>query len=179
MKYIPPLESDSANEAYVDADIDTGINGSIVPAKIFNNLQKEILNVITAANITPNDTVLTQLNQAINKLATNITIEYTTPKDPDIDGVLNNNLNNLVTNGTYFIHCTAATRNAPIVGLEADWWITVNTYGTGANRRIMQQAVMHALGASNASTGVSHQLVRVCSNTTFSAWQYTYSVYAS
>lgn len=42
-----------------------GVDGSIPPSKFFNNVQAEILHVITGAGLTPSDTDLSQLREAI------------------------------------------------------------------------------------------------------------------
>lgn len=66
MKYIQPYDQPSNPAApYVDLNEAMGVDGSIPPAKFFNNLQTEILNVIAAASITPSDGDLTQLLTAI------------------------------------------------------------------------------------------------------------------
>lgn len=66
MKYIQPYDQPSTpNAPYLDLDAAHGVDGSIPPAKFFNNLQAEILAVIQHAGITPSDTDLTQLREAI------------------------------------------------------------------------------------------------------------------
>lgn len=66
MKYIQPVDQPTTPAApYLDLDAARGVDGSIPPAKFFNNLQAELLNVITYAGITPSDVVLDQLLQAI------------------------------------------------------------------------------------------------------------------
>jgi len=66
MKYVQPFDQPSnPTAAYVDLNAATGTDGSIPPAKFFNDMQAEILNVITNAGLTPNAADLTQLRQAI------------------------------------------------------------------------------------------------------------------
>lgn len=222
MKYIPPLNSDQ--DTYVDGTDDTP--GSVVPADVFNHVQREIVNAIIGAGLTPNENDLSQLSQAVNtlveinapepasktslgvvqigdyinvnadglislskaststygviKIGKGLTLDsegnliLANPPDVKDDSTLKNNVNNLKTTGTYFIHCTASTQNAPISGLAADWWIIVNTY----DNHVLQQAIMHTVGTNNAASGVSHSLVRVGTGSTFSAWQYMYAQYA-
>jgi hypothetical protein len=66
MKFIQPYDQPSNPTApYVDLNEAMGVDGSVPPAKFFNNLQAEVLAVITAAGLTPSDGDLTQLLQAI------------------------------------------------------------------------------------------------------------------
>lgn len=66
MKYVQPFDQPSnPTAAYVDLNAATGTDGSIPPAKFFNDMQAEILNVITNAGLTPNAADMTQLRQAI------------------------------------------------------------------------------------------------------------------
>lgn len=68
MKYVPPLGSADPNASYQDGNPEAGILGSIVPAAAIERPQREILNVLTAAGLTPSDTDLTQLLAAIRKI---------------------------------------------------------------------------------------------------------------
>ena len=68
MKYVEPLNSSSypeRNGSYVNANPATGVKGSTVPGEALEHPQREILNVIEAAGLTPNGADLTQLLQAI------------------------------------------------------------------------------------------------------------------
>ncbi len=53
------------NNTYVDANLASQIKGSIPKADFFNQVEQELLNVITAAGITPSATDLDQLATAI------------------------------------------------------------------------------------------------------------------
>ena len=64
MKYQPPIGGDS-NDPYVDGDPATGTPGSPVPAAAIEHPQREIVNVITAAGLTPDEDTFNQLQQAI------------------------------------------------------------------------------------------------------------------
>ena len=68
MKYVPPLGATDPNASYQDGNPEAGIPGSIVPAAAIERPQREILNVLTAAGLTPSDTDLTQLLAAIRKI---------------------------------------------------------------------------------------------------------------
>lgn len=68
MKYVPPLGATDPNASYQDGNPEAGILGSIVPAAAIERPQREILNVLTAAGLTPSDTDLTQLLAAIRKI---------------------------------------------------------------------------------------------------------------
>ena len=91
---------------------------------------------------------------------------------------LNNNFNNLVNPGRFFVSSTkGTTTNAPM-DVTAEWWVDVSVYGSGTSRRILQEARMHTTTTSSATSGPSHVLVRCCSNTTWGPWQYSYSQFA-
>ena len=91
---------------------------------------------------------------------------------------LNNNFNNLINPGRFFVTSTeGTTTNAPM-NVTAEWWVDVSVYGSGTNRRILQEARMHTTTTSSATSGPSHILVRCCSNTTWGPWQYSYSQFA-
>ena len=68
MKYVPPLGATDPNASYQDGNPEAGILGSIGPAAAIERPQREILNVLTAAGLTPSDTDLTQLLAAIRKI---------------------------------------------------------------------------------------------------------------
>lgn len=68
MKYNPPIGG-AANDPYVDANPATGVEGSPVPAAAIEHHQREIVNVITAAGLTPDAGDLTQLYQAVQRIA--------------------------------------------------------------------------------------------------------------
>jgi hypothetical protein len=74
MKYVPPLGA-NPNDPYIDGNPALGIEGTIVPAKAIEHPQREIVNVISAAGITPNETLTNQLLAAINTLVANAVAE--------------------------------------------------------------------------------------------------------
>ena len=68
MKYTPPLGSLEADAPYVDGNPTAGIRGSVVPAAPFNQLQKELVHIITQAGLEPRADDLTQVLAALKKL---------------------------------------------------------------------------------------------------------------
>lgn len=68
MKYTPPLGSLEADAPYVDGNPTAGIRGSVVPAAPFNQLQKELVHIITQAGLEPSANDLTQVLAALKKL---------------------------------------------------------------------------------------------------------------
>lgn len=70
MKYVPPINGNSADEnrSYWNFDAATGLQGAIPVAAAFEHPQREILAVIAAAGLTPSAEDLTQLRQAIGGL---------------------------------------------------------------------------------------------------------------
>jgi hypothetical protein len=69
MLYEAPYGQSNPNASYVDGNPAAGIQGSIIPAAAVEAPQREIVEVITQANIVPSDTDLTQLAQGIEILA--------------------------------------------------------------------------------------------------------------
>ncbi len=65
MKYTKPLNETNENAGYVNADVSIGRRGSTVPAEAIEAPQREIVNAITAAGLTPDADDNTQLSQAI------------------------------------------------------------------------------------------------------------------
>lgn len=69
MKYVPPLNAATENAPYIDGNPEHGIEGSPVPANALEHPQREIVNVIRSANMTPDPADLTQLTQAVQVLS--------------------------------------------------------------------------------------------------------------
>lgn len=68
MKYTPPLGSLEADAPYVDGNPTAGIRGSVVPAAPFNQLQWELVHIITQAGLEPSADDLTQVLAGLKKL---------------------------------------------------------------------------------------------------------------
>ncbi len=68
MKYTPPLGSLEADAPYVDGNPTAGIRGSVVPAAPFNQLQRELVHIITQAGLEPSADDLTQVLAGLKKL---------------------------------------------------------------------------------------------------------------
>lgn len=68
MKYIKPANETIENASYVNANPLTGVKGSTIDAAAIENPMREIVNVIVGAGLTPSETDLTQLKQAIDVL---------------------------------------------------------------------------------------------------------------
>lgn len=73
MKYVPPFgrESEGDSAQYINGDPTVGRQGSIPPAAVFENPQREIVSVITRSRMTPTDADLQQLTKAIRSQALN------------------------------------------------------------------------------------------------------------
>jgi hypothetical protein len=65
MKYIKPGDQSDVDAPYQDANPGSGIDGSVVPAHAVEHPMREIVHVIVMAGITPSETVLTQLYDAL------------------------------------------------------------------------------------------------------------------
>lgn len=70
MKYTQPL-NEQEDASYVNGDPSTGLTGSIIPAGALENPQREIVNAITSAGLTPSASSNSQLAQAISTLISN------------------------------------------------------------------------------------------------------------
>ncbi len=104
MKYQPPFEypvpgslpdgihNSDADAVYVNADPSTGSEGSIPPAESIEHAQREIVNVIMQAGLTPDHTDLTQLYQAITNIhsSSNVSMSHeSNPVFPEVVSVGN------------------------------------------------------------------------------------------
>lgn len=67
MEYVPPLGA-AADAAYVDANPALGVEGSAVPAASIEHPQREIVQAISDAGLTPDGADLGQLSEAIQAL---------------------------------------------------------------------------------------------------------------
>jgi hypothetical protein len=65
MKYEPPYGAPGSNDPYINGNPSTGTMGSIPPAASIENPQREIVNLIAAAGLTPSDGDLNQLARGI------------------------------------------------------------------------------------------------------------------
>jgi hypothetical protein len=65
MKYQAPFGSSDPNDPYVDRNTPGAVNGSKVPAAAIEDPQRELVALIGAAGITPDDTDLAQVPKAI------------------------------------------------------------------------------------------------------------------
>ena len=93
--------------------------------------------------------------------------------------VINNDFNNLVDAGMYYIVTTKGTTiNSPI-DVTAGWWVKVFVYeDADGNKRIIQEARMHSTTSSSATSGVANYLARCCTGTTWGPWEYAYTQFA-
>lgn len=65
IKYIPPFGSSDPEQSFQNGDPTIGRQGSIPPAAVFENPQREIVNVITKSQFTPTDADLLQLAKSV------------------------------------------------------------------------------------------------------------------
>jgi hypothetical protein len=66
MKYNPPLNNaGDANAGYVTGDVPSGVMGSLPPAESIEYPQREIVNLITDAGLTPDNADLHQIGRAV------------------------------------------------------------------------------------------------------------------
>jgi hypothetical protein len=87
MKYQPPTGG-AANDPYVGRNLGAGIQGSRVPPKAIEHPQRELVAIIAAAGITPLDTDVDQVLEALDKLYLRKGIGTSTTKAPKLPGIL-------------------------------------------------------------------------------------------
>src|SRR5580765_4043931 len=78
MKYNQPYGISDPNGAYINGNPSTGTMGSIPPAASIEFPQRELVNMIVAAGLTPDNAVLNQLAQAIQSCYVNFGIDQGT-----------------------------------------------------------------------------------------------------
>ena len=134
MKYVKPSNETDPNAAYKDFNLETGEAGSIPPAAAIEAPMREIVNLIEAAGLTPSETDLTQMAQAIdakiNASTSNISNMVTTDTDQTISGnkTFTSNVNisgdNLEvvfhTSGDFTVNPSAKVVYAPFVAYDAN-----------------------------------------------------------
>ncbi|MGD9766591.1 MAG: hypothetical protein AB7U62_03025 [Pseudolabrys sp.] len=95
MRYHQPFDKPSdPNASYVNANPATGTRGSILDIVTIEQLQREVLKVITEAGLTPNDNDLTQLWQAI------VAACGTIANETIVNALINNNIDVAIPAGT-------------------------------------------------------------------------------
>jgi len=72
MQFIPPF-GETGSTPYADRNTSLGVDGSRVPAQFFNDILAELLEVIAAAGLTAAAGDLTQLRQAVQRIAAGMT----------------------------------------------------------------------------------------------------------
>lgn len=123
----------------------------------------------TAGIVQPDNTTITVQDGIISAKAMK-TIRGT--------AVINNDFNNLVNAGMYYIATTkGTTQNSPI-DVTAGWWVKVFVYEDADGKRIIQEARMHSTTSSSATSGVANYLARCCTGTTWGPWEYAYTQFA-
>jgi hypothetical protein len=75
MKYVPPYGVSDPNASYINGDPSQGLKGSIPPAAVFENPQRELLEMIQESSFVPSDADLTQLLQAIRSQFINTVVD--------------------------------------------------------------------------------------------------------
>ena len=79
MRYHPPYGAPDPNAPYVNGNPQAGIQGSIADAEEWEFTQRETINAIVDAGLTPSDNDLTQLAQAIRRASAIYVVDQGTP----------------------------------------------------------------------------------------------------
>src|SRR6186713_2355285 len=75
MKYQPPYGSPGADDPYINGDPSIGQQGSIPPAASIEYPQREIVNLIKASSLVPDDADLKQLTRGVRSQGVNFCID--------------------------------------------------------------------------------------------------------
>lgn len=153
MDYITPIGEESLGIAavYKDENPTNGTKGSVISSKAVEVPQREILNVIVDAGLTPSSEDTTQLKQAINKLISSSTPNIATSTTagvvkPDNDTIVVDS--NGIIRATAQVPDIATTTKTGIVKPDGTT-ITIDAAGT-----LKATAQMPGV-ATNSSVGVS------------------------
>lgn len=153
MDYITPIGEESLGIAavYKDENPTNGTKGSVISSKAVEVPQREILNVIVEAGLTPSSEDTTQLKQAINKLISSSTPNIATSTTagvvkPDNDSIVVDS--NGIIRATAQVPDIATTTKTGIVKPDGTT-ITIDAAGT-----LKATAQMPGV-ATNSSVGVS------------------------
>ncbi len=71
MKYVPPYGTTDPNAHYINGDPSIGQKGSIPPAAVFEEGQRELVNLLKYSWVTPDDNDLTQVTESIRSQRVN------------------------------------------------------------------------------------------------------------
>lgn len=92
MKYNKPYGAATENASYTNGNPSTGTKGSIPPAEAVEYPQREIVEVITHAGLSPTNTDLAQLRKAIQAMIASASTLITSGEGVQIDGASHTNL---------------------------------------------------------------------------------------
>jgi hypothetical protein len=143
LKYHQPFDQPASPDAsYINANPSLGIKGSILDGIAVEQVQREILKVVTEAGLTPADGDLTQLWQAIQSLAGTIT--NTAITNYLIGGSVAVNIPYAVAGGTADV-ITAAF--SPVLGSLVDGQVAIVKIGASSNATTTPTLNANGLGA--------------------------------
>lgn len=153
MKYRQPFDQPNSPDAsYQNASPSLGIRGSILDIIAVEQVQREILKVVTQAGLTPSDTDLTQLYQAISSISQTI---------------INSTINNVILNQSFSANIPYAVAGGTAAALTAHFTPAISAYSDGRVVLVKLGAAgnpagavtLEAFNASNVSLGV-HGIIR-------------------
>ncbi len=153
MKYWPPYGSTDPNASYVNGDPATGVEGSIPDCRGFEQPQREILAVIVAAGLTPDETVLTQLRDALGKLYAPAKARYWMLKSPSgtIPASIDTRMANWASLAAYMPASTINASAGTITIGAAD----AGVYAVGAGSAVLQATSIDIIGVRiNGGSGL-------------------------
>jgi hypothetical protein len=113
MKYVPPFgrETEGESASYINGDPTVGRQGSIPPAAVFENPQREIVAVITKSAFTPTDIDLLQLAKSVRSQRLNYVED--TGSDSNLSVALDPPLTSY-TNSSDSVRINAGAGNVPV-----------------------------------------------------------------
>ena len=135
MKYQNPYGTTGTNIPYINGNPATGVEGSIPPAAAIQYPMTEIVNVITNAGLTPSDSDLQQLWEAILAMIAGYAVRKVPATTFYVNGSTGNDTNNGLTPSTAF--ATIAGAESYIAQFQSFVPVTINvaagTYTIASN----------------------------------------------
>ncbi len=161
MKYVPPIGAIDPEESYIDGNPVGGIEASALPAAAVEDPQREIVNVIHAASIIPDDENMNQLYLAILLLISQgLVFSPTTAGQPTAVDTVQEGLDaaftNFWTGSVLAPHRNLVVKQTSAATVDVDAAEVVLTNAAGASRRFQNidlTANVTVAGVNGRDTG--------------------------
>ena len=147
MKYVKPLNETDANASYKNADPANAQKGSTVPAEAIEYPQREIVNLITSAGLTPSEADLTQAARAVDAKIANATANLVTR------GELTNDITTMLLDGLGYTMGGSTPRwlvktAARKLTIAKDTYVKLDTFGWWKTSAALELDIEALLGST-------------------------------